>query len=190
VVERNDPAAGVTTLQENIMSKLWKCGLLAAAFAVLTAGTCPQRTVVIHYTPLLNTSKLASGGGDGPAGPGVFRFYKITSIENMATNAQNFHFSNGHIFVNEPDKAELLHVKRSDGSLYSDQGLEEDVAPHTTSSNVHYLVLYDVNGTAGAEEWAPLRYDNSETKDSILFVPEPSNPKPPYIPAVVEPLPE
>lgn len=172
------------------MSKLWKCGLLAAAFAVLTAGTCPQRTVVIRYTPLLNTSAVSSGGGNSPAGPGVFRFYKITSIENKGTNAQNFHFSNGRIFVNKPNKAELLHVKRSDGSVYSDQGLEEDVAAQTTSTNVHYLVLYDADGTPGAEEWAPLRYDNSKTKDSILFVQEPSSPKPPYVPAVVEPLPE
>ena len=171
------------------MSKLWKCGLLAAAFAVLTAGTCPQRTVVIRYTPLLNTSELTSGGAHATAGPGVFRFYKITSIENQATNAQHFQFRNGRIFVNQPNKAELLHVKRSDGSLYSDQGLVEDVAPHTTSTNVHYLVLYDVEGTAGAEEWAPLRYDNSKTNDSILFVQEPSIPKPPYVAAVVEPLP-
>ena len=171
------------------MSKLWKCGLLAGAFAVLTAGTCPQHTVVIRYTPLLNTSELTSGGAHTPAGPGVYRFYKITSIENEAMGAQNFSFSNGHIFVNKPNKAELLHVKRSGGSVYSDQGLVEDVAPHTTSTNVHYLVLYDVNGIAGAEEWAPLRYDNSESNDSVLFVQEPSIPKPPYVAAVVEPLP-
>ena len=172
------------------MSKLWNCALLVAAFAVLTAGTCPKRAVVIRYTPLLNTSELTSGGAHATAEPGVFRFYKITSIENTDMNPQNFHFKSTRIFVNEPNKAELLHVKRSDGTVYSDQGLEKDVAPHATSSDVHYLVLYDAEGTPGAEEWAPLRYDNSKTNDSILFVQEPSSPKPPYVKAVVEPLPK
>ena len=172
------------------MSKLWNCGLLAAVFVVLTAGSCPKRTVVIRYTPLLNTSELTSGGAHTTAEPGVFRFYKITSIENTDMNAQAFHFRNAQVFVNAPNKAELLHVMRGDGSVYSDQSLEVDVAPHTTSTNVHYLVLYDAEGTPDIEEWAPLRYDNSKTNDSILFVQEPSIPKPPYVKAVVEPLPK
>ena len=168
------------------MLKLRRAFFLGLLFLGLTAGSCPKKTVTLHYRPLANTFKIVSNGKTATAEGGIFRIYRIFRIDNNEADAETFAFMDSKVYLRKPGHAELMQVRKENDIPYSEQSGVFNVLPHSTADHLtDYLVMWDHEPPEATDDWVPLRYDNSGG-ESILLIQDPAEPKPVFKPEMTD----
>ncbi len=118
--------------------------LLPILGTILCLAICGCDPIVrIRYERVAIAQKIAGAQSNPTAAtPAVLRVYRVASIENETDKKFTFQSKRATACPDGDGTIHLLHVKKSSGTVYSDQSLEFDINPKSTKSTSVPLAFY------------------------------------------------
>lgn len=161
--------------------------ILLASIASAGLSAC-SNTAIIHYTQPANCYLFDSDPTGSPhtttsAGNGMFEFYKITAIDNKASNAADFHFDPAKIFTRSTVNGNSVD-SFAGGPSFSFKvttAKPTTVAKGTSAANLGRIVINVASDDPKSEKTAQtnLLY-KSGSGESVLMVRDPG-PNPTFL---------
>lgn len=164
------------------MNAFGKRTMLATVVGITTLSLLGcANTVTIHYDQaatcyLFDSNPTGSPHTTTASGNGLFVIYKINSVQNTASGAQDFNFNPAKVYNGNQNFANNLSFD------YLLQLAQAKTVPKGTTANNLGKLIIDSTANPKTDQKAdfPLRY-NSSSGESVLFVRDNQNAAPPFL---------